>query len=435
MKFDSNTPCPFCGKIHKSRVEKVLSGKGVLSSLPDILREKDVKKPFLLSDQNTYKAAGEKVNFLLKNENISFSECILSGEHIEPDEFAMGSVLLHYDTTCDSIIAIGSGVIGDLAKILASSTGNPLFTVATAPSMDGFASESSSMVRDGLKVSIPSCCPCVIIGDTEILKNAPMKMLRAGLGDMLAKYISICEWRIGNLITGEYYCEEIARLVREAVQKCVNNADGLLNREEKAVEAVFDGLILGGLAMAYAEVSRPASGVEHYISHVWEMHSLAHGKKADLHGLQCAVGTRIAAKLYAKLLSVTPDKNLALRHAERFDYTEKAKKLRAFLGKGAEAMIALEQKEGKYHPEGHAKRLETIVSHWDEILSIIKEEVPSPQTLDALFDKIQMPKLPSHIGAEDDDTPDVFLFTADIRDKYVLSRLLWDLGLEAKKSE
>ena len=430
MEFEWNNPCAFCGKEHTARVEKVLSGKGVLSALPELLREKGVSKPFLLSDENTHKAAGEKVADLLSKENFTFTQWILKGEHIEPNEQAMGSVLLHYDASCDGVVAIGSGVIGDLAKILANSTRLPLFTVATAPSMDGFASETSSMVRDGLKVSIPSRCPCVIIGDTDILKRAPMRMLRAGLGDMLAKYISICEWRIGSLVTGEYYCEEIAELVRRALKKCIDNADGLLKREDGAVEAVFEGLVLGGLAMAYAGVSRPASGVEHYISHVWEMAALSRGETADLHGLQCAVGTRIAAKLYARLLSVKPDRELALRHAKQFDYERKARQMRTFLGNGAETMIALEKKEGKYRTVPHLERLEIILSHWDEIRSIIREEIPSPETVDALFRKIDMPALPSQVGASDSDTPAAFLFTGDIRDKYVLSRLLWDLGLE-----
>lgn len=434
MNFEFKNPCTFCGKEHLSRVEKVFSGKGALSHLPEVLREKGVKKPFLLSDENTHKAAGEQVAALLSSEGFSFTECILKGEHIEPDERAMGSVLLHYDASCDGVVAIGSGVIGDLAKILAHSTRLPMFTVATAPSMDGFASETSSMVRDGLKVSIPSRCPCVIIGDTEILKKAPMRMLRAGLGDMLAKYISICEWRIGTLVTGEYYCEEIASLVRKALKKCIDNADGLLERKDAAIEAVFEGLVLGGLAMAYAGVSRPASGVEHYISHVWEMYSLAHGEKADLHGLQCAVGTRIAAKLYARLLTAVPDREKALLHAKNFDYGVKADQLRSFLGSGAETMIALEAKEGKYLAEKHGARLETILAHWDEILSIVREEIPSPQEIDTLFERIGLPMLPSQVGAKDADIPKAFLFTGDIRDKYVLSRLLWDLGLEEEFS-
>ena len=84
--------------------------------------------------------------------------------------------------------------------------------------MDGYASATSSMTRDGLKVSINTKAADVIIGDTDILKNAPLKMLRAGLGDMIAKYVSICEWRIASVITGEYYCEEVAQLIRDALR-------------------------------------------------------------------------------------------------------------------------------------------------------------------------------------------------------------------------
>ena len=429
MKFDSNSPCPDCGKLHQSRVEQILSGKGVIQSLPAILKERGLQKPFLLSDPNTHAAAGETVAALLTKAEISFAECILSSKTPEPNEQAMGEVILHYNATCDCVIAIGSGVIGDLSKLLAATAKIPLITVATAPSMDGFASETSSMVRNGVKVSLPSRCASVLIGDTDILRNAPMKMLRAGLGDMLAKYISICEWRIGALVTGEYYCETIAQLVRDALKKCVDNADALLARDEKAVEAVFDGLVLGGMAMSYAGVSRPASGVEHYISHVWEMRALERGEHSDLHGMQCAVGTLIAARLYARLLETPPCKETALAHAKNYSMTEHNSALRDFLGSSAEPMIALEQKEKKYDPALHEKRLETILSHWDEILSIVKEEVPAAKELEALYEKIGLPMTPQEVGVENALSAETFRFTGDIRDKYVLSRLLWDLGM------
>ena len=164
--------------------------------------------------------------------------------------------------------------------------------------MDGYASATSSMTRSGLKISLPSRGADVILGDSDILCQAPMKLLRSGLGDMLAKYISICEWRVAHLLLGEYYCEEIADLVRSAVNQCVAHAEGLLNRDKDAVMAVFDGLIIGGVAMNYAGLSRPASGVEHYISHVLDMRAVEFGEKAELHGLQCAAGTYIAAKAY-----------------------------------------------------------------------------------------------------------------------------------------
>ena len=143
----------------------------------------------------------------------------------------------------------------------------------------------------------------VMVGDIDVLNGAPVFMAKAGLGDMLAKYVSICEWRIAHLITGEYYCETIAEMVRVALKKCVDNAEGLLKRDEEAIKAVFEGLIIGGVAMSYAGVSRPASGVEHYFSHVWDMRALEFGTSMDLHGIQCAIGTLISARIFSALLA------------------------------------------------------------------------------------------------------------------------------------
>ena len=293
--------------------------------------------------------------------------------------------------------------------------------------MDGYASATSSVEIDGLKVSLNSKCAEVIIGDIDILKNAPEKMLVAGLGDMLAKYISLAEWKIASEIVGEYYCERVASLVRTALKTCVDNAGGLLKREERAVKAVFEGLVIGGVAMAYAGMSRPASGMEHYFSHIFDMRALEFGLKADFHGTQCAVATLLSAKLYEKVLLITPNKEKALASVKAFDYQKYKRKLKAFLGKSADAMIALEKTEKKYCKRKHKKRLEIIIDKWDKVKEIIKSEIPTYQTLEKLFDDLGAPKTFIELGI-DADLFTTFLTTKDIRDKYVLSRLLWDLG-------
>jgi glycerol-1-phosphate dehydrogenase [NAD(P)+] len=336
---------------------------------------------------------------------------------------------MNYDPSCDAVIAVGSGVINDTGKILAATGNKPYIIVGTAPSMDGYASATSSMTRGGLKISLPSKSADVIVGDLDILKNAPMHMLVSGLGDMLAKYISICEWRIANLITGEYYCEEIAGLVRTALKKCVDNAKGLLERNEEAVKAVFEGLVIGGIAMTYAGVSRPASGVEHYFSHVWDMRGVEFGEKVELHGIQCAVGTLLAAKYYEKLKAIKPNKEKALAYATAFDYSAYSAQLTEFLGKGARSMRELEKTEGKYDLDRHAKRIDIIIANWDRMLKIIDEEIPASAELDELFSLIGAPKTVREIGIDPSTVPFTFKATKDIRDKYVLSRLCWDLGI------
>lgn len=417
-----------CKREHSVFLSHAITESGAIEKIPTYIHKFNCKKAFLIADPNTFSAAGAKVCEVLENSNIVYEKYVFSTGYIKPDEANVGSAVMHFDKTCDLIIGIGSGVINDIGKILANLTGLPYFIVGTAPSMDGYASATSSVDMDGVKVSLPSKCPDVIIGDIDILKNAPLKMLKAGFGDMLAKYVSIAEWRISHEITGEYYCERIAELIREALRQCVNNARGLLNRDEAAIKAIFEGLVISGAAMAFAKVSRPASGVEHYISHIWDMRSLEIGTKCELHGIQCAVATSVIAGLYERILTISPDKQTALAFVNSFSYDEWAKTLKAFVGKGADAMIALEEKEGKYSSAAHKERLDIIIGKWEKICNIIREEIPEKKEIERLLDLIDAPKRPSDIGLCD-DLKTTFLATKDIRDKYVLSRLLWDIGL------
>ncbi|MBR4016785.1 MAG: sn-glycerol-1-phosphate dehydrogenase [Oscillospiraceae bacterium] len=427
-EFLSSNNCP-CGKEHKVMVDAVVFGKNAISKLPEFVYKYNAKKPFLLADRNTFAAAGEKVCSVLETAGIAYKKYIFNCDELEPNEQAVGSAVMHYDYSCDLIIGIGSGVVNDISKILSCICGKKFIIVCTAPSMDGYVSPTSSMSLDGLKQSLNTRCADVIIGDIDVLKNAPDRLLRSGLGDMLAKYVSIAEWRIGHLITGEYYCEQVADLIRQAVKKCVDNAGGLLRRDETAIEAVFEGLVLGGVAMAYAGISRPASGVEHYFSHIWDMRGLEFGTPVDLHGIQCAVGTYLAAKLYDELKKIIPDMDKATESVRNFSYSEWQSSLRQFLGSSAETMISQEQREQKYNKTTHAARLHVILKNWDSILQILQEELPSAIEIEKILDAVGLPKDYRQLGIDRDTAKMTFKVTKDIRDKYVLSRLAWDLGV------
>ena len=393
-----------CGKIHTYDTQ-VYVGKGVVENIPQYLAQYNPTKVFVLSDLNTYKAAGEKVCTVLEKAGMPYTAYSFTHDPVEPEEYSVGSMMMHFDTACDVIVAVGSGVVTDLGKIWSNISGKPYLIVGTAPSMDGYASATSSMARDGLKTSLPSRSADIIVGDVDILCQAPMHMMKAGLGDMLAKYVSICEWRIANLLLDEYYCEEIADLIRSALKSRVDNADGLLKRDETAVQAVFEGLVIGGVAMNYAGLSRPASGGEHYLSHVIDMRAEEFGTPMDLHGIQCAIGTLICAKLYEKVKAITPNREKAKAYVAAFSKEDWFATLRQLLGKGAEAMIAQESKEGKYDKAKHAKRLEDIISNWDAILKIVEEELPSAADIEKLMDTIDAPKTFEEIGLNSADLP------------------------------
>ena len=416
--------CPQCGRAHHGPFPRVLLGSGVLNRLGEELSKLQAKRVFLLADGNTDALAGARIRALLEEAKIPFSQYVFSDSRLEPNEAAVGSAMMHFDSRCDTVIALGSGVHNDLGKLLSARCNTHYLIVATAPSMDGYASSTGSMVRDGLKVSLPLRMAEVIVGDTDLLKNAPMPMLKAGLGDMLAKTVSLCEWQIAHLILGEEYCPAVADWVRDALKRCLEHAEELLSRREEAVEAVMEGLIVTGIAMSLVGASRPASGVEHYFSHLWDMRALEFGWEAELHGLQCAAGTYLAATLYHRILDWVPNPEKAMEKAAAFSYGEHEKELRLLLGKGAEAMIELEKREKKYDPEKLSARLSAIVTHWDAIRDLIRKEIPSPRELASRYASLGLPTASSDpVGAER-----LFSLTGDIRDKYVLSRLTWDLG-------
>jgi len=421
-----NAECS-CGRIHSADVREIIIEQGALARVPGIIKKYGGSKVFVVADSNTYAAAGKAVCGYLKSENLPYTLYVYGSERIEPDETTVGKAVLHYDCECDFIVGIGSGTINDTGKIIAAITGKPYMIVATAPSMDGYASATSSVIRDGVKVSLNSACPAFIIADLDILCRAPKILLQAGIGDMLAKYISICEWRISHLITGEYYCEKIASLVRNAAAKCMN-IENLYEVDPNSVKPIIEGLIITGLAMSFAELSRPASGMEHYFSHLWDMRALEFNTPSALHGIQCGVATLLCLRIYEFISGIVPDRKKAYDYVSSFSVEKWNSFLIRFLGKSADALIELEKREGKYDPGKHEKRLDIIINNWETVLKIISEELPPLRLVEEFMTKIGMPVSPKELGHSDEDVLAAFLATKDIRDKYIGSRLLWDLG-------
>ncbi len=423
-------PCA-CGRLHSAALRYVKIGPGAVRHLAEALRLLSVSRPFVVFDENTLAAAGDRVLSRLGEGGIPHVRFVFdkSPQKMEPDEHAVGALAMAFDPGCDGILAVGSGVINDCCKVLAHACGLPLITVGTAPSMDGYASNSSSMVQRRIKVSLYVKCPDALICDTDIMKEAPGQMLMAGLGDMLAKYISVCEWRISHLVTGEYYCESIAGLMRAAVRRCVAMADGLMRREERAVAAVAEGLVLSGIAMSYAGISRPASGLEHYFSHLWEMMALERGEASDLHGIQVGVGTLLTLFLMEELAKTRPDRQTAERAMRSFRTEVWNEEVRGIFGRTAPSVIEAAGRLGLNDPARHAARLDRILAHWEEILAILREELPDASQLLGKMRALGMPCCPADLGISLEDTRKAFRGSRVIRDKYLTSTLIWDLGL------
>ena len=246
---------------------------------------------------------------------------------------------------------------------------------------------------------------------------------------MLAKYVSLCEWELSHIITGEYCCPSIVGLVHTSLDQCVSAAPGLNNREEAAVRQLTEGLILSGMAMAFAGLSRPASGLEHYISHVWDMQAVDQGVQPELHGIQVGLGTLLSVQMYNHMPRATPDKHFALKRAADFDRLKWQSQMQTIFGGAAQQIIEIEGRSGKNDSAKHAARLDIILANWDRIVGTIDRWIPPLEQLRLLLESLDAPVDPAQIGIGKEQVRQALYAAKEIRDKYVGTRLFWDLGI------
>lgn len=298
-----------CGRVHSLDIKKIMMGKGMIEKLPEILGDFQHEKIYMFSDNHTYEAAGKKVEGILENAGFRLKNLVFdSGEDVLiPDEKAVGKMFMELEEDTGMIVAVGSGTLNDMAKYLSARTKIPYTIICTAPSMDGYASSGAPLMNGGRKISYNATLPYAIVGDTDIMRKAPMRMIHAGYGDVIGKLTALADWRLSHEKTGEYYCETIVKLVQKAVDKVVENTQKLAQREEEAVLYLIEALTLTGVAMGLIGVSRPASGAEHMLSHYWEMAAIAKGENPELHGIKVGIATPVIAEVFDEMQDVLPD--------------------------------------------------------------------------------------------------------------------------------
>lgn len=307
------SPCP-CGKAHSLHVQKIVLEEGALQSLPSLVSSylSTPDAPVcMVCDENTFAAAGKKVTTLLPQVQ---QQVILSPDHLHADENAVAKLEAQISPGTALLLAVGAGTIHDITRYYAQQHNIDFISVPTAASVDGFVSTVAAMTMYGFKVTYPARSPIAVVADSTVFSVAPKRLTAAGLADLLGKYTALIDWKVGNLLTDEYYCERVVEMELEAIQVVRENLEEILSGDAKANEALMQALLLSGLAMQMVGNSRPASGAEHHLSHLWEMH-LINSPIDALHGEKVGVGLAIACDRYRELLTVpNAEKQLKAYH-------------------------------------------------------------------------------------------------------------------------
>ena len=282
--LDTHFSCP-CGREHYAPLKRVSIGKGAIADLPRFARELGFTSLYLVSDPITYEIAGRRCLEVLAEAGVRSEIRVL--HHTDFDEATVGELLIHLPKDCDLLVAVGTGAINDMTRFFSFRVGRPFFTVATAAPMDGFASSIAALNVEHLKTTFDAQTPTAILGDTDILKGAPYRMIAADgrvvwMRDMV--YIDLDEAGQPKLMRGVMLDVTAQKTVEEAL------------RESGAAKDRF-------LAMLAHELRNPMAPIRYAVAMLAGMAALvlAHQGEAFLGDLAhaahiaaiCAFGGRV----------------------------------------------------------------------------------------------------------------------------------------------
>lgn len=409
-----------CGAVHTCDIQSVICGKNAVTAVPELLKEQ--RALVLVTDGNTAPLAGDALFDTLTAAGHTVHRAhFATTDVVVPNEDAVAHIQAQLTPEVTALVGVGSGVINDLCKHVAAKAKLPYLIVATAPSMDGYASKGAAMILGGMKVTTSAPPPAWIVGDTALLATAPAAMLRSGIGDLLGKYSCLNDWKLSTLINGEPFCQAIYDMTLACADAAARDTEAILARDEEAVGRLFEGLVTVGVAMALAGNSRPASGSEHHLSHFYEIVGLQRGVAYLAHGIDVGYGTLVTCRLREMVRTGLPA-------STPFDAQLWRRKVGVVYGPTAPAVAELQEKTGFYNEGKRIERLAVIHSRWQEILALLGE-TPSGEAAAAMLAKAGFTEREYYRTYGSRMIGESIVWAKDLKDRYTLFNLLEDLGV------
>jgi glycerol-1-phosphate dehydrogenase [NAD(P)+] len=303
--LNSVIPCG-CGTIHRITTRRAYIGMEAAPQLAESIHALSAPGPgVLVADRRTFEAGGARIlknlAALRRGTETVIIEDAPDGE-VHADEETRKALRGRIPKRAAFVLAVGSGTITDLVKAVSLEKDLPCMVFATAASMNGYTSSVASIESKGIKRTIPSALPLAVAGDPDVLSLAPLRMTRAGFGDLLSKPLSNADWKISSLLSGGSVCPTAIEILEGTVEEARKDAEEIRKGAPNSAARLFKSLLLSGFSMTIAGTSAPASGGEHLISHALDMSARFEGRKRSLHGEQVAVGSVIASEIYKKFL-------------------------------------------------------------------------------------------------------------------------------------
>lgn len=415
-----------CGREHANPIDEIVIGASALTQLSSAPGRLGLgRNAMLITDEVIMDIMGDAILAQL-HAACDDVRVLAYPLPVTPDEKSIFDFLRMYDSAVDFFVAAGTGAVNDITRFLGAKLGVPYLSIPTAPSMDGYSAKVSLLFVDGVKQTLEAIYPKAIYADTDYLKRAPKTLLAAGVGDLAAKITACADWKISHLINDEYYCQKSVDKLMRVVEESMAISTELAQNDAHAVQALTDGLMLSGIVMHWIGSSRPAAGAEHHITHFWGMQS---GNSRHLHGIEVAVGTLIMLRTYAKLaefdFSTVDAEAIAARMPDQAAWRSQVE---AVYGQHAPVIFA-QQADKTFDKEKILRRIRRIQSCEAEIKSVIADMTYYEPVLRHALEVLGAPTTAAEIGISPGELRTSFLWAKEMRPKYVVLDLAYDLGI------
>jgi glycerol-1-phosphate dehydrogenase [NAD(P)+] len=409
--------------------------RGILGRAGTILRDAlfTAGRPALVvADERTWEAAGETVHAALVSAGVTTLEpLIFPGHPVLYAALANSEIIRERLRETGALgVAVGSGTINDLVKLASGDLGQPYAVVGTAASMDGYSGFGAPMSSQGVKVTMPCPAPAAVLFDLDVAAAAPPAMVASGYGDLSAKIPAGADWILADAVGLDPIDPLAWDLVQSGVSDALSQPRALAAGDPDAYAGLVSGLILSGLAMQVYRGTRPASGAEHYFSHLWELDHLGADQDPPLsHGHKVAIGTLAMSAFYERFLArdlTALGIDAAVGAWAPWEQVEADIRSRF---SGALADHAVTETKVKYVNDiGLRHRLHTFVSSWPVLRPrIVAQLVPAKQ-LQEMLRAAGAPSVPEDIGLTAADVKATFPKAMYYRSRYTVLDLAREAG-------
>ncbi|MCL6437607.1 MAG: sn-glycerol-1-phosphate dehydrogenase [Rubrobacteraceae bacterium] len=415
--------------------QRVLIGEGVLFSVGEVFGECFGNQPaVVVADENTWAVAGEEVHRRLQSAGCKTLEpYVFPGKPTLYADYANTLMLVEMLRSHDAIpVAVGSGTLNDLVKRASYECERPYMCVGTAASMDGYTAFGASIEKDNKKQTLTCPAPRVVVGDVNILVNAPARMTASGYADLLGKVTAGADWIVADALEVEPISMRVWSLVQDSLREWVGRPAGLRAGDREAMDKLIEGLIMSGLAMQAHRSSRPASGAEHQFSHLWEGEGLGRALDPPLsHGFKVGVGSISIAALYERIL----ERDLSDLDVDVIcngwpTWEEVDEQVRASYSGSKLEEAAVGETRAKYVDADRLReRLTRLRNVWPELREKVKEQLIPTDELRGMLEAAGCPTDPIGIGLSWEDFKATYRRAQMLRKRYTILDLANETGI------